>query len=47
MQPLLWVCKGLVVVLKRGCSLIGRSKSIICDLDKNLQWYFVKGGGLG
>ena len=34
MQPLLWVCKGLVVIRSKGCKSFGGVKLIICDLDK-------------
>ena len=36
MAPLFGVCKGVVVVLCRGCIVILRLKLRICDLEKEL-----------
>lgn len=32
LQPLLWVYKGLVVVVKRGCGVIRGLIFLICDI---------------
>ena len=36
MQPILRVCVGLVVVVRKGCTLFRDTKLIIFDLDKEL-----------
>ena len=46
MQPLLWVYKGLVVIVWWGCGVIRGLKSIICGLDKEVLWYVCKSWGL-
>ena len=46
LQPLFWVYKGLVVVVRRGCGLIEDPKSQILDFEGVLQGYLVKSGGL-
>ena len=33
MQPIFWVYKGLVVVVNRGCGVIGEVRLRIRDLD--------------
>jgi len=32
--------------VRRGCGKIGESKSIICDIDKEVRWYVINSGGL-
>ena len=43
-QPLLYFWEPLVVVVRRGCGVIGVSESVICYLDKDLRWYMVESG---
>ena len=38
MQPLFWVCKGLVVIGRRG--VVEQMRLIICDIEYELRWYF-------
>ena len=33
MQPILWVCGGLVVSVRKGCIYFRGAKSIILDLE--------------
>ena len=33
MQPLLWVCKGLLVIIREGCRWFGDNKLLILDLE--------------
>ena len=39
--PVFKVCGGLVVVLKRWRTLIGRSRLRICDIDCKRHWYML------
>ena len=36
------VCKGFVVVVRKGCALITESKLPIFDLEFHLRWYIIK-----
>ena len=38
----LWDWEDLVIKIRKGCSVIGDEKSIICDLDKELRWYMIR-----
>ena len=39
-QPILWVCKGFVVVLSKGCGVIGEYESLNLERYDHLPWYF-------
>ena len=38
-RPVLWVCKGFFVVLRRACGMVRGSKTEICDLEYERRWY--------
>ena len=40
MVPGFWVCKGFVVVVRKGCGMVGGVKFMVCDHKDVLLWYF-------
>ena len=43
MKPLFENYEVVAVIERKGCSVIGDPKLIICDLDKEFPWYLFKG----
>ena len=39
--PLFGVCKGFVVVIRRGCGVIRGPRSIVFDHKTHLLWYLI------